>query len=64
MDRMQVLLDPGPVTQRSLVRDRFDHDGARQSAIGSGPNLQLDSLADGSLEFAIDLGIGAEPPCR
>ena len=58
MNLVQVALDPGSIAQGAFVRDRLDDDGARSGAVGLGTDFELDALADGSLEFAVDLAIG------
>ena len=60
MDLAQVALDPGAVAQAALVGDRLDDDRARARAIGLGADLELDPLADGPLELAVDLAVGLD----
>ncbi len=60
VDLAEVALDPGPVAEGTFVGDGLDHDGSRARAVGLGADLELDPLADGSLELAVDLAVGLD----
>ena len=57
---VEIALDPGTVAERGLVGDRLDHDVATSRAVGVGADLELDPLAGGALERAVDLAVGLD----